>query len=203
MKNRTCTLSMLAAMVFLAQSCVCYQVTPDSPFYDDCQEIIATIVKSAIIGAESWEDPIGFQAGAEFPVKQIIEPITLRAGALVSLQGAGWEEDELVGKTNLLYAYVPVTLRYQHPSGFYGQAGLQPGILLMAKDKFGGESFDYMDFMNKFDLSIPLIIGYKLKNNIGVNLRVVPGLNDITKDEIKDRNFVVGLGLTYSPKLKK
>ena len=60
-----------------------------------------------------------------------------------------------------------------------------------------------MDHMNKFDLSIPLVIGYELKNNIGLNFRVVPGINDITKDDdVKDRNFVIGLGVTYTLKSK-
>ena len=96
-----------------------------------------------------------------------------------------------------------MTLRYQHSSGFYGQAGLQPGYLLSAKDVLEGGSADFMDFMNKFDLSLPIVIGYKLNNKIGVHLRFVPGINDITKDEVKDRNLVMGLGLTYNFELRK
>jgi hypothetical protein len=61
-----------------------------------------------------------------------------------------------------------------------------------------------MDHMNKFDLSIPAAIGYKFKNNLGVNLSVIPGIIDITQDEdVKDVNFVMGIGLTYTFDFKK
>jgi hypothetical protein len=129
--------------------------------------------------------------------------MSVRAGALISMQGANWQEGSLEGKTSLWYAYIPAVLRYQHKSGIYGEAGLQPGFLFSAKDKYEGTTDDYMDHMNKFDLSIPLVIGYELKNNIGLNFRVIPGINDITKDDdVKDRNFVIGLGVTYTLKSK-
>jgi hypothetical protein len=162
------------------------------------------ILKSSIIGGSSWRDPIGFQAGVNFPVMIISEPLALRAGAIISLQGANWQEGSLEGKTSLWYAYIPVVLRYQHSSGFYGEAGLQPGFLLSAMDKYEGTSENYIDEMNKFDLSVPVAIGYRFNNNIGVNLKVIPGITDITKDkDEKDRNFVFGLGVTYTFKVKK
>ena len=37
------------------------------------------------------------------------------------------------GKVNLLYLNFPVVVRYLHESGFFAEAGLQPGILLSAK----------------------------------------------------------------------
>ncbi len=58
---------------------------------------------------------------------------------------------------------------------------------------------DYMDHMNRFDLSIPLGFGYEFMNNFGVGLRVIPGINDISKDaDEKDSNFVVALRGTYT-----
>jgi hypothetical protein len=49
------------------------------------------------------------------------------------------------------------------------------------------------------DLSLPLGIGYQFKNNFGIGLRVIPGLNDVSKDEDeKDSNFVIALRASYT-----
>jgi hypothetical protein len=99
----------------------------------------------------------------------------------------------------------PFIARYQTESGFFGEAGLQPGILLSAKDKYDeGGGDNYMDHMNKFDLSIPIGIGYEFKNNFGIAFRVIPGVNDITSDaDETDRNLVFALRGTYKLNLKK
>lgn len=209
MKTRILLLPLIASCLFIAQSCcpMKYVLNPaigEKQSIAVCPDWWIALTKSAILGAESWKDPLGFQAGADFPVTFITNPLSLRAGAMVSLQGASWQEGTLEGRTNLFYAYIPIILRYQHSSGFYGEAGLQPGLLLCAKDKYQGITDNYMDYMNRFDLSVPVVIGYKFKNNIGVNLRVIPGLNDITKDkDVKDRNFVMGLGVSYTWGLNK
>jgi len=155
--------------------------------------------KSSILGSESWKDPVGFQVGAIVPVLNIGKSMSLRVEANLSMQGARWEYPDLDGRTNLLYINAPLVVRYQTTSGLFGEAGLQPGLLLSAKDKYEGTKDNYMDHMNKFDLSIPLGVGYEFKNNFGVGLRVIPGLTDITKDEDeKDSNFVVVLRGTYT-----
>jgi len=209
MKARILMMALMAFFLWITQSCCNIKYVTD-PFTGQrqleavCQDWWIALTKSAIHGAESWKDPLGFQAGTDLHVTNIINPLSLRAGAMISLQGAGWQEGTLEGRTNLLYAYMPIILKYQHSSGFYGAAGLQPGLLLSAKDKYQGITENYMDYMNRFDLSVPVIIGYQFKNNIGVFLRVIPGLNDITKDtDVKDRNFVMGLGVSYSWGLNK
>lgn len=170
----------------------------------DSTYVMVRLTKCAIHGDDSWQDPIGSQIGAGLPLLNINTPMSVNAGVMVSMQGAGWQEDGYEGKTNLLYAYLPVTLRYQHPAGFYGETGLQPGFLLRAMDKYDGTSESYMDHMKRFDLSIPVTVGYNFKNNLGVNLSVIPGITDITKDEdVKDVNFVIGLGVTYTFKLRE
>jgi hypothetical protein len=165
--------------------------------------VCARIVKSSITGGDSWEDPVGIQAGVFMPIVNINEAMSIRVEANLSMQGARWKVYSMSGRTNLLYLNVPLVLRYQTKSGFFGEAGLQPGLLLSAKDKYTGGSESYMEYMNKVDFSIPLGVGYEFKNNLGVGLRVIPGLNDITKDsDEKDRNFVVAVGVTYTFKKK-
>lgn len=213
MKTKTLLLPLIAVCLSIAQSCCIYYaesvtdpVTQKEKLIDrqECWEPIVLLTKASIRGSESWRDPLGFQAGADFPIVFIGKPLSLRAGALVSFQGAGWEYPDLEGRVNLWYAYVPVVIRYTHNSGFYGETGLQPGFLLSAKDKYEGTSDNYMSHMNRFDLSLPFVIGYNFKNKFGVNFRVIPGITDITRDEDeKDVNFVMGLGATYSFGIKK
>jgi len=95
---------------------------------------------------------------------------------------------------------------YLHKSGFFGEAGLQPGILLSAKDKFGDTSDDTKDLMKIFDLGIPIGIGYQINEKIGVGFRVIPGITNIFEDEYedeKDHNLVFALRGTYTLSLKK
>lgn len=162
------------------------------------REIFGGPGKTSIVGSASWQDPIGAQAGVALSLVNLNESIDLRVEPGLSLQGAKWEEYDLKGRTNLFYLNCPVVLRYQHESGFFGEAGIQPGLLLSAKDKYEGNTDDYMDHMNKLDLSIPLGAGYMFNDKFGVSLRVIPGINDITKDaDDKDRNLVIGLRGIY------
>jgi len=195
MKKRFFSLSLIAASLFFAQSFTLWsqsagKINPS---------VVIGLQKCSITGSDSWKDPIGFHAGVIIPVANLNEMIGFRAEANLSAQGARWEEFDLKGRTNLLYINVPLVLRYQTENGFFGEAGVQPGFLLSAKDKYEGKTDNYIDHMNKFDLSIPLGIGYEFENNFGVCLRVIPGINDITKDEDDlDRNLVFALRGTYT-----
>jgi hypothetical protein len=99
-----------------------------------------------------------------------------------------------------------VVIQYPFGSGFYGFAGLQPGILLSAKDKWDGFSDDWGDYIRTFDLGIPLGLGYDFPNNFGVVLKVTPGILNINESEYADtytdRNLVFSVGGTYTFKGK-
>jgi len=187
MKKLILILNLILVCAFVSQTC-----------YSQI-EVVLGIAKTSIIGGESWQDPIGFQVGAIVPVININDRIAFRAEANFSMQGAKWEEYSYSGTTTLLYINAPLVLRYLTESGFFGEAGLQPGILISAKDKYeDGSSESYMEHMNAFDLSLPVGIGYQFKNNIGVGFRVILGITDITKDEdYSDRNMVYALRGTY------
>lgn len=165
--------------------------------------VVLGVTKTSITGSESWKDPIGFQLGAIIPFINLNDMLSLRGEANLSLQGARWEEYDLKGRTNLLYINIPLVIRYKTESGFFGEAGIQPGFLLSAKDKYEGHTDDYMEYMNKFDLGIPLEVGYEFENNFGVGFRVIPGITNISKDsDVKDLNLVFALRGTYTFKLK-
>jgi len=169
-------------------------------------DLILGVSKSSITGGEIWKDPIGFQVGASKPVLKFRENLSLIAEANFSMQGAKWVEEyfDLEGRLNLLYLNFPVVVRYQTEGGFFAEAGLQPGFLLSAKDKYEDISEDYKDYMNIFDFSIPIGIGYRINEKFGIGFRFIPGITDITEDEDEaDRNLVFALRGTYTLNLKK
>jgi len=186
MKKAILILSLFLVCAFFAQ--LCYSQI----------DLVLGLTKSSITGGESWKDPIGVQLGAIIPVFNINESMSVRVEANISMQGARWEESVYSGRLNLLYINVPVVLRYQTESGLFAEAGIQPGILLSAKDKWEDITEDYKDYMNIFDMSIPVEVGYQINDKVGVGIRVIPGITDITEDEHEaDRNLVFAFRGTW------
>jgi hypothetical protein len=164
--------------------------------------VYAGVHKSSITSSDpetSWKDPIGFQAGVGIPVVFFGDALSIRAEINGSLQGAKWEDYGYSGRTDLWYVNVPLTLRYRFKMGLFAEAGVQPGYLLTAKDKYEGETEDYTEFLNRFDIGIPLGIGYELSKNLAVGIRAVPGITTLDKDGgEKDHNLIIGLRVIYT-----
>lgn len=194
---------LIVANLLIAQSLMAQSNKPEF-------SVVGAVIKSSIVGeSESWKDPVGAQAGVIVNIlNNFSKSMSVRAELNISMQGARWEDDWgeglIKGRVNLLYANLPVVLRYQHESGFFGEIGLQPGLLLSAKDKYQGTTDDYSEWVNKFDFGIPFGIGYELKNNLGLGLRVIPSITNVNagEDTSKDHNFVVALRATYTFKKK-
>jgi hypothetical protein len=80
---------------------------------------------------------------------------------------------------------------FEHKSdqGFLVEAGVQPGFLISAKDKYGGQSYDFKDQVKSFDFGIPVGVGYYFLNTFGVGVRYTHGLGNLNKDgSDKDHN---------------
>ena len=164
-------------------------------------------VNSSFCGeSDSWTNAFGVQGGVALNMPcNLSLPFTTWVEGNISMQGARYEDDwgegPVEGLTRLWYANFPLTAKYQLENGFYGEAGLQPGILLSAKDKVNGESWDYSDWVNRFDLSVPVGVGYEFENHIGIGVRITPGLTNINAGEgdiSRDRNFVIAVRGTYT-----
>jgi len=171
-------------------------------------DVVLGLTRSSITGEDSWKGLYGIQAGAIMPIYNFSDPLSLRAEANITTQGARWEEEsyDMEGKVSLLYLNFPVVVRYLHESGFFAEAGLQPGILLSAKEKYEDENDDIKDYMKIFDMGIPLGIGYQINEKISVGLRFIPGITKIFEDadsDDNDRNLVFALRGTYTLNLKK
>jgi len=172
---------------------------------------------STIHGSPSFKDPVGFQAGVESKILDVNKNTSLIGGLGFSYQGAGYEETMnyggtgyastvFSGRVRLSYLNVPLLYRYDFNKGFYAVVGLQPGLLVGAKDKYDSKSYDYKGHVNSFELGLPLGVGYRINDKIDFGLSGTYGLTNIDKPgEGTDHNIlVVGL-VRYTidwPKIK-
>lgn len=162
--------------------------------------LIGGIGAAGISGSESWKDPVGVQFAAVTKILDINEKSSVNSGIGFTRQGAGWEEDIYSGRVNLSYVNVPVLYKHEISRGFYGELGLQPSLLLSAKDKYNGMTEDYKDSVKKFDLGLPIGVGYKINDQLSVGVRATFGLTNLdnTGSEISDHNYIVVGLVKYS-----
>jgi hypothetical protein len=204
MKKQIYLMILIVANLFIAESLM-------AQFEVDRVSVVGGVNYCTITGdSDSWKGAIGGQGGVIINVFNFSDLLSARAEVNISLMGAGWEDDfgegPVSGRTNLTYATIPLALRYQTEGGFFGEAGIQPGFLLSAKDKYEGESIDYKEYLSSFDFSILFGAGYEFPNNLGIGIRLIPGLTNVNSseyaDEYKDHNFVVAGRVTYTFKRK-
>ncbi|PZU83768.1 MAG: PorT family protein [Chryseobacterium sp.] len=138
-----------------------------------------------------------FYAGA-FVNVPLAESFSLQPEVLYNAKGAKYDGAG-DAKMNLDYISVPVMFQYNATPQFYLEAGPEFGFLVSAKVKANGNSADFKDFVNGFDLGIGLGAGYNFTSSFGANVRYVAGVTDIAKENEGDatRNGVFQFGLTY------
>lgn len=159
----------------------------------------AGIGLSHITGSESWQGRLGLTVGVESRIHEISERSLLTAGLCFSFQGADWDESGMYGyggysgTTSLTYVGIPVLFRHHFTEKLYGEAGLQPGFLLSAKDKYNGESYDYKDHVKKFDLGLPVGLCYRLTDRLTAGVRAIYGLSNLDKpsSDGNDHNLLI------------
>ena len=190
----------------------------DSPGFDEdkkkktdgCYDFTVGALFSNKSGEYPKYDPLlGLQFGVQTQLMSLSDEIGIGLGAVYSMQGGKYESSDYVPggdynsqtkKSRLNYLNFPIVAQYQkEKTGFFAEAGVQPGILLSAKEK-EATTTDIKDEVRKFDLGIPLGLGYRFRNNIGVGLRFTPGLLNVNKEEqFKNKNMVASLRLLYHP----
>lgn len=159
----------------------------------------------------------------------LTDKFSLAAGLTYGEQGSGYEDYEYSNagtkvelkdlKYEMDYLNIPVVANYYLFKGFAVKAGVQFGFLTTAKikgktitsingsttttemeDKKIGNQ-DFMDTLEKFDLSIPMGISYEFKMPIVIDLRYNLGLTKVNKESasgVKDfKNNVVSLTVGY------
>lgn len=145
------------------------------------------------------------QLGLRTRIANLSDDAVLDVGAEYSMQGGkyksmNYEPGGTYGSSSatsrLSYINFPVLVSYQKQQvGFFAEAGVQPGLLISAKDRGENIKAD----LKKLDVGIPVGVGYNFTKRIGIGLRVTPGLMNINKDDVyKNRNLVGSLRATYA-----
>jgi Outer membrane protein beta-barrel domain len=163
-------------------------------------------VNFATIGGdqESYDETLtGFQLGLMYCIYSSgtifscwVEP---GYNAIGSKYGDSYGGQTYEGSVNLGYIMVPVVARFQSEGGLFGDIGVQPQFLVSAKDKYDGGSDDFKDYVNSFDVGVPVGVGYEYKKKFGISARYYWGLSNIAKDspDSKAYNRVFSLRLHY------
>lgn len=157
----------------------------------------------ADIGGEEADNAmkLAFHVGA-YGQKHFNSFWHLRLELLASGQGHGAKTDS-DNKLNLFYLNLPVTIEYDPSFNFGFFAGLQPGLLLSAKSKFGDISTDVKDQLKTLDLG--LILGasyYLLDKKVQLSARYVFGFTSISGTEFDPNppgrfNRVIQISASY------
>lgn len=136
---------------------------------------------------------VGLAAGVEGEYG-LIEKLGVSAGIIYSMQGAKYDGD---GKMKLDYINVPILANYYVIPGLAIKAGVQPGLLVSAKDSDGE---DVKDSCKSFDLSIPVGASYEYQNFV-IDARYNFGLTKINKEgshSFKNSVFMITLGYKFA-----
>jgi len=183
-------------------------------FFLNNSTLNATGGGSTVTDGESWETKPGAQLSIESNIYDLNENSSFKTGFGFSFIGAKWEDtymysysyksanmtsaSSMTGKTNLFYFIVPLMYSYENRNGLYAEIGLQPSLLLSAKEKYNGTSHDYKNSVNSFDLGLPAGIGYRLKNGIGFGVKAIYGLTNMDKTEGgSGHNLLFGANVNY------
>ena len=145
---------------------------------------------------------LGLVAGAEFGYN-INDMFAVTAGALVSLQGSKFDDNSYQKDvtTNLTYLNVPILANVYIAPGLAIKAGVQPGFLLSAKEKWTvnghDESESGTEGYKKFAFSIPVGLSYEISDFV-IDARYHFGLTNIyDTDLVKVKNGVIMLTVGY------
>ena len=147
---------------------------------------------------------VGLVAGVEAEYG-IAENFGLQFGVLYSMQGDKPKVGS--GSEKLDYINIPIMAQYYVIPGLAIKAGVQPGFLVRAKNKYDYENggiaihtdADIKDACNKVDLSIPVGISYEYKSFV-LDARYNIGLTKVYKSDYSDkscRNSVFAITLGY------
>jgi hypothetical protein len=136
----------------------------------------------------------GFTAGVE-GMYQAAEKFGVSLGVMYAMQGAKSKADTDL-KLNYGYINIPILANYYVVKGLAVKAGIQPGFMVSAKEKYNSVSRDVKDGCKKFDFSIPVGVSYEIANVV-FDARYNFGLTKTVKDVEKGKNGVFTFTVGY------
>ncbi len=155
---------------------------------------------------------IGLVTGFMAQYRPIYRDYAVSAELLYSQQGAKWSYEDDYHKTNLSYLNLPIMFNYFLWDKLALKAGIQPGLLLSAKEMIHTEGEQdkkryITDNYRKFELEIPVAISYDINKRLSVDARYSFGVMNINpKDgdyddsndlDIVNRNNLFSLTIGY------
>lgn len=138
----------------------------------------------------------GFFAGVASDIK-LSDELHLKPELVYSLQGAKGDGSTGSASINANYLNLPIMLAYQFKQGLFIQTGPQIGFLLSANATINGQSGSVKDAFTKTDFSWGFGAGYKVAENIAVDLRYNLGLSKIATGGANSHNTVIQVGVAY------
>lgn len=138
----------------------------------------------------------------------IAEQFSFESGLYLSGKGnktaTGSGSNALKAKLSLTYIDLPLLANYQFgESGFNVFGGLQPSVLISAKNKIdfegNSDSQNVKDQYKTLDIATSIGVGYNFENGIGLRFGYSHGLSNIEKEEsgLKTKNRTLKLGVSY------
>jgi len=136
---------------------------------------------------------IGLAIGAEGEYYTSTPWFSVSAGLMYMQQG--WKEKN-VETAKVDYINIPILANFYVAKGFALKIGLQPGILVNAKEG----SIDFKSECNTFCLSLPLGLSYEFCNGITLDLRGAAALTNLNSKDNKVKWYTDGGMLTVGYK---
>lgn len=179
--------------------------------------IYSNINENADYSDGNNESILGINLGANI-ITPINPNITLETGLGYTSKGSkssysddydGEEFYSQEDRLNLSYLEMPILARYQfNNTGFSAYGGIQPALLLGAKQKTEAtgapsQDMDVNDNFKSFDTSAIFGVGYEFKNGIMINAGYDLGLLNIAEKTefgnttVKNRAFKFSLGYRF------
>ncbi|MGN6647116.1 MAG: porin family protein [Cytophaga sp.] len=126
------------------------------------------------------------------------ESISFQPELLYSMKGCSY----INGGGGLSLSYLDIPLLFNFGQKFHFQAGVQPSLLLSAKNQngSGGSKTDVKSSVNGFDIAPVLGLGYKFDGGFNFGVRLSYGIPDIIKNNPgnSQHNFNTQLTFGYS-----
>ena len=135
---------------------------------------------------------IGLVAGAE-AMYQVNPLIGLSAGLLYSMQGC---EGENSAKANYDFLNIPVLANFYVAPNFALKVGIQPALIVSAKEKNDKVEYDVKDYMQSITFDVPIGASYEISDFV-IDARYNLGLAKINKNGGSIRNSVIQITVGY------
>ena len=135
---------------------------------------------------------VGLTAGAE-AMYQITPLIAVSGGVMYSVQGCNGSGDT---KLSFDFLNIPLLANFFVAPNFALKVGLQPGIVLSAKEKHDKAEYDWKDNMQTLDFSVPIGASYKISDFV-IDARYNLGIAKVNKGNSSIRNSVFQITVGY------